>query len=584
MELQHGTIIDGKYEILKEIGHGGMSVVYLAMDLRLNKQWAVKVIQRKGIGKNNEIVLNKVPDDTELMKRLDHPAIPRIVDIIDNNDDPRIYIVMDYVEGESLDKVLAEHGAQPEELVIDWAKQICDTLGYLHSQKPSIIYRDMKPANIMLKPEGNLKIIDFGISREYKEQNLADTTVLGTKGYAPPEQFGSRQTDARSDIFALGMTMYYLVTGIDPQKNDYVPIRQWNPSLSDGLEIIIDKCVQLAPENRYQNCNELMYDLEHYELIGLNYKNKQKKKLATFVVCLSLAIITALSGIIGMAAKYSIDSNNYEKYVMTNGLIDSSVDAETTALNCFNAIMLNGAKTEAYLKYIDKCTDAGKLLSCTTKNKDNKEITYDINTFSKEFAENEALLKSKPDFDKLCFETGYMIFNLYQSESGSKLEAALNAEKYFKYVVDKGANSEYYNISNSFYNICKFYNDFANNKTGNQATKEDYINLISNITYCMENLDSGYNFGKNQVYVELTLYFQFENLLNDYRNSLAKNGIDKADVLNIFDEINEKAVNTDASTEVNEELQQQVLDACTTYKENIERAYENAANSSGRGL
>lgn len=234
MALERGAVIDGKYEILKQIGKGGMSVVYLAMDLRLNKQWAIKVIQRSGIGKNNEIVLNKVPDDTELMKKLDHPAIPRIVDIIDRKDDPQIYIVMDYVEGDSLDKIVSEYGAQSEEIVIDWAKQICDTLNYLHSQKPPIIYRDMKPANLMLKPEGNLKIIDFGISREYKEQNLADTTVMGTRGYAPPE-LGSRQTDARSDIYSLGMTLHQLITGVDPRKNDYVPIRQWNLSFRRGL-------------------------------------------------------------------------------------------------------------------------------------------------------------------------------------------------------------------------------------------------------------------------------------------------------------------------------------------------------------
>ena len=97
-----------------------------------------------------------------------------------------------------------------------WAMQLCDALSYLHSQNPPIIYRDMKPANVMLKPEGNIKIIDFGIAREYKEQNLADTTVLGTKGYAPPEQY-SGQTDPRSDIFALGMTMHHLLTGMDPR-------------------------------------------------------------------------------------------------------------------------------------------------------------------------------------------------------------------------------------------------------------------------------------------------------------------------------------------------------------------------------
>ena len=403
MAIERGTVIDGKYEILKQIGKGGMSVVYLAMDLRLNKQWAVKVIQRKGIGKNNEIVLNKVPDDTELMKRLDHPAIPRIVDIIDKEDDPQIYIVMDYVEGESLDKILEEYGAQSQDLVIDWAKQICDTLGYLHSQKPPIIYRDMKPANIMLKPEGNLKIIDFGISREYKEQNLADTTVLGTKGYAPPEQFGSRQTDARSDIYALGMTMHHLVTGVDPRKNDYVPIKQWNPSLMDGLEIIIDKCVQMDPDDRYQNCNELMYDLEHVELLGIEYKKKQKRKLMTFVISLSLAVIMAFAGVLGMVIKRNNDTNTYDKYVTDNGYIDSAVDENSIAEACFKAIEIDGTRIEAYEKYIEKSTDAGELLAYsfneTDKDNNTKSGTYDINRYTKYFSDNLEQLMQKPGFD-----------------------------------------------------------------------------------------------------------------------------------------------------------------------------------------
>ena len=111
MATQIGTVIDGKYEILKQIGKGGMSTVYLAMDNRLNKQWAVKEISRKGFGKNNEEIINEVPADAEMMKGLDHPAIPTIVDIIDRKESEYIYVVMDYVEGESLDKVLAEYGA-----------------------------------------------------------------------------------------------------------------------------------------------------------------------------------------------------------------------------------------------------------------------------------------------------------------------------------------------------------------------------------------------------------------------------------------------------------------------------------------
>ena len=222
-----GSVIDGKYEILRKIGQGGMSVVYLAMDTHLNKQWAVKEIRKKGNGKDDVVIVNSLLAEANMMKKLDHPSLPRIVDIIDNGE--TIFVVMDYIEGESLDKILLEYGPQPEELVIAWAKQLCDVLSYLHSQKPPIIYRDMKPANIMLKPEGNIKIIDFGIAREYKEQSLADTTVLGTKGYAPPEQY-SGQTDARSDIFALGMTMHHLLTGIDPRGGEkYVPVRMWNP-------------------------------------------------------------------------------------------------------------------------------------------------------------------------------------------------------------------------------------------------------------------------------------------------------------------------------------------------------------------
>ena len=185
-----GSVVDGKYEILKLIGQGGMSKVYLAMDKRLNKQWAVKEIEKKARDKNNQVIIQSAIVEANMIKKLDHPCLPRIVDIIDNGN--VIYVIMDYIEGEPLDKVLNEYGAQPQDAVIDWAKQLCEALEYLHTRKPPIIYRDMKPANIMLKPDGYLKLIDFGIAREYKEQNLADTVSLGTKGYAAPEQFGGK--------------------------------------------------------------------------------------------------------------------------------------------------------------------------------------------------------------------------------------------------------------------------------------------------------------------------------------------------------------------------------------------------------
>ena len=222
------SVFNGKYEVLKEIGRGGMSVVYLAMDKHLNKQWAIKEIRKTGKDKKGTIYVQSLMTEANLMKRLDHPAIPRIVDIVENSE--AIYVVMDYVEGESLDKVLEKFGPQPQDVVLDWAKQLADALNYLHSQTPPIIYRDMKPANVMLKPEGTVKLIDFGTAREYKGTNIADTVVLGTPGYAAPEQYGKRETDGRTDIYCLGMTMHYLLTGQNPcdQDYEYYPVRHWN--------------------------------------------------------------------------------------------------------------------------------------------------------------------------------------------------------------------------------------------------------------------------------------------------------------------------------------------------------------------
>ena len=143
--------------------------------------------------------------EASLLSKLDHPMIVDIVDIITT--DKYIYVVMDYVEGVSLDKVIREEGPQSEENVQDWTMQICDALDYLHKQDPPIIYRDMKPSNIMLRPDGYVKLIDLGVAREYKDQSKKDTIAFGTEGYAPPEQYGKAQTDPRADIYALGATM-----------------------------------------------------------------------------------------------------------------------------------------------------------------------------------------------------------------------------------------------------------------------------------------------------------------------------------------------------------------------------------------
>ena len=217
---------------------------------------------QKGYTDNiREIILQ----EPKMMMKFNHPAMPKIFDVME--DERYISIVRNYFEGESLDIVIQKKGPQSAEKVIEWGKQLCDALSYLHNLTPPHIYRDMKPHNVALTPEGDLKLIDFGTMRLYDSKKTCDTIILGTKGYAAPEQYGGLgQTDARTDIFSLGMTLLELVTGVDPKKRDYVhkPICQINPALPKGLEYIISKCTEVDPKNRYQTSSELMDDLNNY--------------------------------------------------------------------------------------------------------------------------------------------------------------------------------------------------------------------------------------------------------------------------------------------------------------------------------
>lgn len=558
-----GTVIDGKYEILREIGRGGMSVVYLAMDTHLNKQWAVKEIRKKGSGKNDEIVVNSLLAEANMMKRLDHPALPRIVDIIDNG--ITIYVVMDYIEGESLDKILNEFGAQPEEKVIEWAMQIADALSYLHAQKPPIIYRDMKPANVMLKPEGNIKIIDFGIAREYKEQNLADTTVLGTKGYAPPEQY-SGQTDPRSDIFALGMTMHHLLTGADPRSGEaYAPVRQWNPELSEGIEVIIDKCVQPAAENRYQNCADLMYDLEHPDLITKGFKKQQKRKLWSFLVSAVLCIILAISGAVCDNLATQVNNSTYDAYIS----VMSSTSLEEKVASYKQAIAIYPYDTRAYMKLLEAYEDEGlfseaensQFLALYNANKDGFDTT------SVEVAE-------------LNYKIGMMYFNYYTDKSGNA-SFSMRVQKAYPFFASNYENQEIpagfaeKRLSDCYYQICAFFKRYIlNTATVDEASKANYEALFATIEGALGDVEGASSYDK------LSLYNGVFMLIYDQREDIISVGYDQTAVFELFEEVYNKAKALVVRKEQAEKLQQEIVNNYDSYRQAIERAYSNAAERS----
>lgn len=535
-----GTVIDGKYEILKEIGRGGMSVVYLAMDKHLNKQWAVKEIRKKGSGKNDEIVVNSLLAEANMMKKLDHPALPRIVDIIDNG--VTIYVVMDYIEGESLDKILNEYGAQPEELVVNWAKQLCDALSYLHSQKPPIIYRDMKPANVMLKPEGNIKIIDFGIAREYKEQNLADTTVLGTKGYAPPEQY-SGQTDPRSDIFALGMTMHHLLTGVDPRNGEaYAPVRQWNPELSEGIEIIIDRCVEPAAENRYQSCADLLYDLEHPELITKGFKKKQRRKLISFIVAIGMSAVMAITG---LALNFTATSVNNQDY-------DSNI-AGSDPSKYYAAVSIYPARVDAYNMLIEYYKNHEAT---------NDQITKIGNTIE---ANADSLDMTNPDIADMYYDMGKLYFSDYD---GSFKSRAVSAQSFFKAAASADVSYDKKEIAVCYNSICEF---MTKQSTTAEHSLQEYSDLFTEIQKAMDIVDKATDSEAN--YDKISLYYVTMLLINDQAEYMAGVGFERQGALDLMSQLYQKANGITSTLSYVNNLKDEISSGYDSFVANINAKY-----------
>lgn len=262
-----GQIINDRYILQYELGRGGMSKVYLARDVKLNMDWAIKVLDVSNNSSHAQIYRIATEKEVSILKSLKHPALPRIVDYFLM--DEKMYIVMDYIEGPTLMEKLEQEGKQKEEDVVRWMRDVCDVLGYLHTRKNAIIYRDIKPSNIMLTPEGNIKLIDFGIARTFKASSTSDTEYLGSRGYAAPEQFSqSGQTDERTDIYGVGATMYHLLTGKHPDQPPYefYPIRRWDKSFSRGIQHIVQKCVMTDPKYRYQNAFDLIDALDQYKV------------------------------------------------------------------------------------------------------------------------------------------------------------------------------------------------------------------------------------------------------------------------------------------------------------------------------
>ena len=274
--LTEGTILNGRYEIVRKIGGGGMGAVYLASDNNLGGVLrAVKeMVQAHIEEEQQEKAINDFKRESMILSSLDHVSIPTIYDYFYDDKESRFYLVMKYISGGDLSSRLrsAQEGKIDEKSVCEWAVQIIDVLDYLHNQPSTIVYRDLKPSNIMIDGNsGRAMLIDFGIARSINKKEEKGVTAVGTMGYAPPELF-SGNVEPRSDIYSLGSTMFHLLTGADPQSNPLLIFdfqknprpRQINPQLSDQVERILMKSVEYNADSRFGSAAEMREVLEEH--------------------------------------------------------------------------------------------------------------------------------------------------------------------------------------------------------------------------------------------------------------------------------------------------------------------------------
>lgn len=274
-----GEILDGTYQIIKNIGKGGTGVIYKAYHMRLKKYVVVKLLDTSRVSRE------KVRVEVDILKGLHHMYLPQVYDFLEVGQD--VYTIMDYIEGRDLEHYLKDGYVFKEETLILWLKQLCEVLGYLHSQKPPIYHSDIKPGNIMVTPEGNICLIDFNISLGSGYQ----AGILGlSQWYAAPEQYEKAELftkgldssrivlDGRMDIYSLGATFYTLMSGLlpDRQGGEFLPLNSMHLPYSSALVHIVEKAMEERPRKRFATAQAMHRALDYIYKMDAGYRRLQK--------------------------------------------------------------------------------------------------------------------------------------------------------------------------------------------------------------------------------------------------------------------------------------------------------------------
>ncbi len=588
---QIGSVILGKFRVLRRIDPEGkerLSAVYLTSDEKLNKLWVVKEISKKG-GNPGAIEgkLGSARKEATLMKGLSHPSIPRITDIDDTPD--ALYIVEDYVEGEELSSFLNVE-LPSSDRVIEWAKQLCDVLGYLHSQETPITYRDLKPENVIIDSNFNVKLLDFDAARADTPENRAKMDSFATPGYAAPEQYTHpEKIDARTDVYTLGSTMYHMLIGEAPPFIETADggiawtsaplIREKNPALSSGLENIIARCMKENQEERFQSCDELRDALNNVRRWDNEYRRAQKRKITAFAAVaaccvLGLGISAGAKGLSSYAGQQDYDSNVQQA---------GSANYEDAERLYQEAVDIDPANPSAYEGLLERYTNEG--------NDGEAGISADeASRFRGMYSEKQGAMNDS--FQEVSFQAGIAnLFYYHEDNAGETNQFRVRitqASSYFENVCkgdedeERGAkvrSYKNYEIAKSLSIVGEFYDNYVF-KGIKEPDAEDYTQLLDNLDTCIDYLD-GYR-EKEASNGKLTVYTEIAGLLYSSREGLAlympeQENLQKVTAL--LDKIEQNAELLPATQEANRKLKDELLENLPIYRQEIENVYRNAANA-----
>lgn len=408
MELKAGTCINNLYVLEEKIGSGGGRVVYKAYHKNLRKHVVVKQIKQTAKG-----VLNS-RTEADILKNLHNTYLPQVYDFLEMNGE--VFTVIDFIEGESLDKVIKREGRIDQREVLKWARQLAEAMAYLHSQYPPIIHGDIKPANVMITPGRNICLIDFNVSMVF-DSNLRRASGI-SKRYSPPEQyhnyamyrsmtggettakpvqstvplyFGSEKTalmsdgyrsdftpymmgmglDERSDVYSMGATLYHMLTGMAPSENfeTVIPLSMFNIPISEGLLLIVEKMMEFVPEKRYRNGQEVLSALNNIYQLDSYYK-AYKKKISRFIWLITALYVMGAALVVAGLFVYRREQVNWynsaidqaealiedQEYEEASKYIDEALERQPEKIHAYAAKVLLLYETGEY----EECIEYGR--------------------------------------------------------------------------------------------------------------------------------------------------------------------------------------------------------------------------------